>query len=150
MFSLLFARSPSSNISIAIGFCFLGIISHLSILSKEIDSSGGSLLVAFGLGWLGLATTWANTFNLGFQDGALKASIACSCFIAGLLTSTSIYRLMFHRLRNFPGPWGAKLSRFYAFSMVKASDFKYHLHVESLHRQYGDFVRTGFVSACPM
>jgi len=62
-------------------------------------------------------------------------------FSIGLILSTAAYRLCLHRLRNFPGPIGAKLSRFYATALA-AKNIQYHLDVKEMHEKYGDFVKT--------
>ncbi|EKG20298.1 Cytochrome P450 [Macrophomina phaseolina MS6] len=54
----------------------------------------------------------------------------------------AVYRVFFHRLRHFPGPFGAKLSRFYS-AYLAGKDIKYYKEIEKMHRKYGDFVRTG-------
>ncbi|PWY96139.1 cytochrome P450 [Aspergillus sclerotioniger CBS 115572] len=66
-------------------------------------------------------------------DGAL---------LAGLFGNIVLYRLFFHRLRNVPGPVGARISRFYAaYQTFKHAQM--HRHVQSLHQKYGDVVRIG-------
>lgn len=74
---------------------------------------------------------------------ALAATVAAtSSFACGLVGSLLVYRVFFHRLRRFPGPLPAKVSRFYAMS--KAAETKQsHLFLERLHEEYGDFVRVG-------
>ncbi|KAF4545568.1 Cytochrome P450 [Lasiodiplodia theobromae] len=52
------------------------------------------------------------------------------------------YRLFFHRLRKFPGPFGAKLSRFYV-TLTSAKKVQYHEEIKKWHEKYGDFIRTG-------
>lgn len=76
----------------------------------------------------------------------LTASLACTCFLLALALSTMVHRVFFHRLRHFPGPLGAKFSRFWNVRLIKRSDFKYHVELEKLRRTYGDFVLTGFSS----
>lgn len=72
----------------------------------------------------------------------MRTVIVSFCFNTGLTLSIGAYRLFFHRLKNFPGPVPAKLSRFYAMSLA-AKNIQYNLEVEKLHQSYGDFVRTG-------
>lgn len=134
---------------IAVTSALLGVIFHLSILSREIDSSSGSLLVAFFLVWAGVVTTFLKYFSSSVLAAILKASLAGFCLLAALGLSAIIYRLFFHRLRRFPGPSGAKISRFWTVRLVKSSNFKYHVELEKLHRKYGDFVRTGLFHSAP-
>ncbi|OCL07514.1 putative benzoate 4-monooxygenase cytochrome P450, partial [Glonium stellatum] len=58
-----------------------------------------------------------------------------------------VYRLFFHRLHKFPGPFGAKLTRFYAVSRA-SKNIQYHKEVAKMHEQYGDFIRTGPREIC--
>ena len=60
-----------------------------------------------------------------------------------LLGSISVYRVFFHRLRSFPGPVLASVSKFW--HVAHCLDSKGHLVLERLHHQYGDFVRIGMV-----
>lgn len=62
--------------------------------------------------------------------------------ILGIAMSMVVYRLLFHRLRSFPGPFWARVTNFYATSL---SAKKLHLfeEVKALHGQYGDYVRLG-------
>ncbi|KAK1751472.1 cytochrome P450 [Echria macrotheca] len=75
----------------------------------------------------------------------IASLIATACFstsyLTGLYTSISIYRLFFHRLRAFPGPFSARLSNFYHAYIIRRSDN--HLVIQKLHQKYGPIVRTG-------
>lgn len=124
-------------------FAPLGVAFHLSILRIEIDTRIGSVLIAFLFAWIGFVVTLSHVYGLGLISAVCKASLGGFWFCAGLGASMTVYRLFFHRLRPFPGPWGAKLSRFYTVGVVKNSGIRYHLKLEELHRKYGDFVRTG-------
>lgn len=73
-------------------------------------------------------------------------TVLTSSFAFGLLGSMLIYRAFFHRLCRFPGPFAARLSRFYALGHAAATK-KSHRKLERLHEQYGDFVRTGACQA---
>jgi hypothetical protein len=63
-------------------------------------------------------------------------------FHATLLASIAFYRLVLHRCRKFPGPVGAKLSRFHT-AWVSSKKVQYYNELRAMHEQYGDFVRTG-------
>jgi hypothetical protein len=53
------------------------------------------------------------------------------------------YRAFFHPLNDFPGPFGAKLSKLWAMGKVVQSNIKWYKVLEKLHVEYGDFVRVG-------
>lgn len=69
-------------------------------------------------------------------------------YLLGLYSSMLVYRGFFHRLRQFPGPFLARLSNFY---LTRLSPRKLHLYeaVQALHREYGDFLRVGECSYLP-
>ncbi|KAL3712631.1 hypothetical protein TMatcc_001331 [Talaromyces marneffei ATCC 18224] len=65
-----------------------------------------------------------------------------TCHLLGLTSSIIVYRVYFHRLRNFPGHVLAGATSWYAniLSAKKLHNFEV---VDKLHRQYGDYVRIG-------
>ena len=63
-------------------------------------------------------------------------------FLYGLFMSIAIYRLAFHPLRKFRGPFTFKISKLWHVLRVLPSQQNY-LILERLHMKYGDFVRTG-------
>ena len=91
------------------------------------------ILVSWAPAYLGTTTTFQAVARVLLLDGAL---------LTGLFGNIVLYRLFFHRLRNVPGPIGARISRFYAaYQTMKHAQM--HRHVQSLHQQYGDVVRIG-------
>ncbi|KAI0969353.1 benzoate 4-monooxygenase cytochrome P450 [Xylaria arbuscula] len=59
----------------------------------------------------------------------------------GLFSSIAVYRICFHRPRRFPGPRMAALTKLW--HVFQCRDSRNHLVLDSLHKRYGDFVRTG-------
>ena len=53
--------------------------------------------------------------------------------------SIFLYRLFFHPLRQYPGPWLCKLTRFVATYHIMKRDT--HLWLIDLHQKYGDAIR---------
>jgi hypothetical protein len=75
--------------------------------------------------------------------GAISAVLAqTACLTLGLLTSMLLYRGLFHRLKRFPGPVAARLTKFYAVWKSSLAR-QYHLELGALQARYGDVVRTG-------
>lgn len=62
-------------------------------------------------------------------------------YLCGLLGSVAVYRLFFHRLRFFPGPRLAALSKLWHVWLSRNSQS--HLVLDSWRQKYGAFVRTG-------
>jgi hypothetical protein len=110
----------------------LGVVFHLVIRPIEFELIMFHFMAAWVVAFTGLVYT----------VGLVKALLFASSFNTGLLGSIAVYRLVFHRCRKFPGPFAAKLSRFYAASL-SAKDVKYYKELANMHGQYGDFVRTG-------
>lgn len=75
-----------------------------------------------------------------YVRAASLTTAATSSYLAGLGISIAIYRVFFHRLRNFPGPFIAKLTKLsHVFHLVKHSDN--HFQAYRLHKKYGEIVR---------
>ncbi|KAJ3539507.1 hypothetical protein NM208_g5462 [Fusarium decemcellulare] len=62
--------------------------------------------------------------------------------IVGVFTSIFLYRILFHRLNRFPGPFIARISNFYP-TYLRAKNLHLYEEVENLHHKHGDFVRLG-------
>ena len=73
---------------------------------------------------------------------AFRAASKLSLFyLSGVYLSLSTYRLFFHPLRHFPGPFGARISAFWLSWRIRKSDA--YLQLQALHDHYGPFVRVG-------
>ena len=78
----------------------------------------------------------------GCSSCALQASATnLAVYFSSLFSSIFVYRVFFHRIRHFPGPFLAGTSKLYHVSQIRNSD--QYLFLERLHQKYGDFVRTG-------
>lgn len=96
------------------------------------------------VGFLTLVVLFAMHLYAGLAPLTALARVALlsTSFNTAIFLSMGIYRFFFHRLRRFPGPPLAKLSRFY--SAYKASQgLKYFKQVGKWNEEYGDFIRTG-------
>lgn len=74
---------------------------------------------------------------------ALKlTAIVLTSFFTSLTGSILIYRIFFHPLRHFPGPFAAKCSKLtHTMRLIEKSDN--YLQTHALHGVYGDIVRIG-------
>ncbi|KAK7473102.1 hypothetical protein VKT23_001203 [Stygiomarasmius scandens] len=63
--------------------------------------------------------------------------------VSAWFAAVSFYRLFLHPLRNFPGPWLAAVTEYYAgyYDLVKGGQLLFH--IQQLHVQYGPVVRIG-------
>ncbi|KAF2185244.1 cytochrome P450 [Zopfia rhizophila CBS 207.26] len=120
----------------------LGVLFHLSIRKIEFELIMYHFMAASAIAFFGLIYALVEVGEYGVLGAFAKASLFATSFNAGLLTSIGIYRLVFHRCRRFPGPLGAKLTRFYAASQ-SAKNVQYYKELRKMHETYGDFVRSG-------
>jgi hypothetical protein len=77
----------------------------------------------------------------GLVQGLLTSTAISASYLGALFTSIIVYRLFFHRLRKFPGPFAAKFSKLYAPWLARQG--RLHIRHLELTQKYGDFVRTG-------
>ncbi|KAL1626712.1 hypothetical protein SLS54_002875 [Diplodia seriata] len=127
----------------------LGVLFHWSIVGVEIDGQGWRLV---GVYLAAVMLLWALFASLGHMhafEAAFRTACVANSFKLGLAASIFAYRLLFHRLRKFPGPKWAAASRFYAMYLA-CKNTQFSNEVEKMHKQYGDFVRIGTVSASSM
>ncbi|KAE8380954.1 hypothetical protein BDV26DRAFT_289857 [Aspergillus bertholletiae] len=133
--------SPAPS-QIALTFLVLGAVFHQAIRTTEIENRIWSLAALYLGTWLSVCIRYIHTFSFGWFHAVGWTCLAACFFNLGLVTNIILYRAFFHRLRQFPGPWMARLSRLYIMQQgVKRT--QYHLDLEEMHRKYGDFVRTG-------
>lgn len=121
-----------------------GVLSHLLYFIHGHKAMQAPSIFVFYL--MAECLLWVRCFYLqGAFQGTLSATIISLSYFLGLFTSIAVYRLFFHRLRRFPGPLAAKLTKFYG--PYKARGGKSHIHFVELFEKYGDVVRTGKLPA---
>lgn len=75
------------------------------------------------------------------RETAVMTSLLTVSYFTGLYMSLFAYRLIFHPLRRFPGPFWAKWTNLYHAYIIRKSDN--YFVIEKLHKKYGPIVRTG-------
>ncbi|KAK0118355.1 hypothetical protein ONS95_012643 [Cadophora gregata] len=114
----------------------LGVIVHLLFFKRfEIDTHPLLSFVVFNLAPFALRHTLSTTPLLSF--------LLTATFTIFMFASIALYRLYFHPLRHFPGRPLAKLTQLHSLALTAESGLKWHRVVQSLHSEYGDYVRTG-------
>lgn len=97
--------------------------------------------------WIAIALSFSTfgaqvRYETGFNSVSLTTSLSVILsYNAALFSSILLYRRFFHRLRDFPGPTWAGLTKFW--HVFHCLDSQNHLLLEDLHHKYGQFVRTG-------
>lgn len=121
-----------------------GVVAHQAFF-KLVEVDTHPLLIANAF----LAAPYAVKYVLnGYVQQCPGLTIGTSfllvgCSILSLWITMLIYRAFFHPLQKFPGPFTAKLSKFWALSQTAKSGLKWYQVDEALHKQFGDYVRTG-------
>ena len=134
----------------ALGASFGAVLHLLLFRFGEWDLAGPGLIFYFTS--LNALVTGVLLF-LGeagsLQQAFLLATALVSSIVAGIFTSMVVYRVFFHRLRRFPGPFMAQFTNFYATYL---SVRRAHLYeeIQALHAKYGDIVRVGMCTPLPV
>ncbi|RYP33768.1 hypothetical protein DL767_004635 [Monosporascus sp. MG133] len=133
------------------GAAFLcGIVLHLAVFRRGEWDLQAAKIAASAVLTYAAATASLVLYGFPAADDAVPSLRAASgaagaLFISGLVGiygSMLVYRVLFHRLRRFPGPFAARLSNFYQASLYWRT-YRLDLEVQKLHQIYGDIVRIG-------
>lgn len=123
-------------------FAALGLLSHLAFFIRGEHHRRAPFLFRLYLsvgGAIFLSAIFIQGHNV--KTAAVTSLLLISSYATPLFTSMVVYRVCFHRLRSFPGPPLAKVSKFW--HVFKVLDSRQYLLLDSLREQYGDYVRTG-------
>lgn len=130
-------------IPMAVGVAALGgILSHILYFIRGEHHKQAllffKLFVAVPLiGCVVLVHLFRFTATQAFQ----LIGLVTAAYLGALWSSMIVYRVFFHRLRRFPGPPLAKVSKFYhMLSLGKMDNYR---RLACWHKQHGNFVRTG-------
>ena len=131
------------NLSDGTTCLLLGVALHVFVLRKgEWDLAVFKLLTAAAVSPFVLAAWQTTLHGMTLSSALWRSYHLIGILIFGIYLSMAVYRVGFHRLNRFPGPFLARISSFYITRVV----FKRHqeyLELDKLHRQYGDVVRIG-------
>jgi len=86
------------------------------------------------------AITLREAASHSYTDAGKITAVGTVSYFSALSTSILLYRAFFHPLRNFPGPFSAKLSKVVHVLKI-AKESKNYLLNEDLFEKYGGFVR---------
>lgn len=126
----------------------LGCFTHYFIFRH--DTWDGRTLSIISCGSVLAWALWAFEFSTNpgkptlttWLEAWFRAWGLFSVYLAGLTFSIILYRSLWHRLRDFPGP---KLARVSGWWWTWRYARRLHMYDElmALHAEYGDFVRIG-------
>ncbi|RDW83071.1 hypothetical protein BP5796_04562 [Coleophoma crateriformis] len=122
----------------------LGVAVHQLIFKRfEVDKHPVVVFVGFAIAPFALSRLLNSYLAPSAQLPTSMAFLLVGIFLATMGLSLITYRVFFHPLHNFPGPFAARLSKFWCLSQAAASGMRWHRVNVQLHEKYGDYVRTG-------
>ena len=120
----------------------LGILAHHGVFIKGKWHLRAPALVMFHIAFIFLTwgvRTWKHPVE---RYGSLLTAIELfGWYLMALFCSITVYRLFFHRLKHFPGPRLAVVTKLW--HVFQCRDSRNHLVLDLMHKKYGNFVRTG-------
>lgn len=120
----------------------LGLVSHWTYFIRGEHHRFSAVYVYLAL-TIPLSLFAAQHFWLHVNNyiAAKTTVVLTTSYWSALWTSIILYRLLFHRLRKFPGPFLAKTTKLYhAFCVLKENNFEL---LREWHEEYGPIVRVG-------
>jgi hypothetical protein len=110
------------------------VVLHELVLRRvEVDHLAIPIIISSCAAYIALAYYT----SLGY------ATLVASSFWVPLWLYIAVYRTFFHPLRNYPGPFAARLSKWWTVKQNWDTDLHFHRTQQELQRRYGDYVRTG-------
>jgi hypothetical protein len=125
---------------VALTAAAIGVASHVLYWSRGLKAPQSARIFYFHLIAFALVSAGAISSD-GLVRGMLASWAVCGSYLVALFTSMTIYRVFFHRLSRFPGPFPARVSKMY--SLWLARNGKTYQEIVDICDKYGDIVRTG-------
>ena len=133
------------DISVEQYLCFAaiaGVSTHLAYFIRgEHHLQAPSLFGLSVLAPIALMMAQIRLSHTGIHRAFWNTSTIMTVYLCALFGSMVVYRLFFHRLNGFPGPWMARTTKLW--HCMKVLNFDSYRQIDKLHEEYGDFVRTG-------
>ncbi|KAN0108780.1 cytochrome P450 [Hyaloscypha variabilis] len=129
---------------VAVIGAILGLASHLGFFIHGEHHMQTTKITAFFIiaPFVLFAITVRESSGHSYLEASKITAVGTVSYFTALSTSILVYRAFFHPLRNFPGPFSAKLSKItHVFKIAK--DSKNYLLNEVMFEKYGEFVRVG-------
>lgn len=123
-----------------LGAAFIGLLAHGLYFIHWTDGRN-AMRVLFGHFVALLTLVPLEIVERGALSGLRASFLVFTVYLIALFTSITIYRVFFHRLRHFPGPIWASITKVYG--LYANRDGKTHEEYDRLLHEYGHFVRIG-------
>ncbi|CZR50296.1 uncharacterized protein PAC_00168 [Phialocephala subalpina] len=119
-----------------------GLASHQGFRKYEPTISGflGVFFSLQAIIFLGIVIRHGSTLEY-LVSGAMLTTMFGVIYLGVLGLSIVLYRVYLHPLRHYPGPKLSRITKIEWF--FRARDGHFYLHVNKLHKKYGDVVRVG-------
>lgn len=119
-----------------------GILSHLGYFIRgEHHVEAPWYALAFVFSPIILFAYLTGSAGFSIIEAIRVTTVLFWAYVLSIWTSMLVYRGFFHRLGSYPGPFFARLSKFWHVSRVTKLDN--HKQLDKLHAEFGDYVRTG-------
>ncbi|GKZ56840.1 hypothetical protein AnigIFM49718_002134 [Aspergillus niger] len=120
----------------------VGVFSHLTYFQRgEHQLYGTTYTQVFGVLNATAVAYLHVSWGIAWQEALVTVSLHAATYLLGIFSSLLLYRLAFHPLGAFPGPWPARISDLWLCSQMKNNNR--HIKLTELHEKYGPYVRIG-------
>lgn len=118
-----------------------GSLSHVFYFNRGEHHLYASKYIQLFIAAVVIPTFSLYSRGLSFQRSLSDVVPIIITYLVGLYTSLIVYRVCFHPLNKFPGPFGARISNFWFSSKLKNADA--YRKLQQLHSEHGRFLRIG-------
>jgi hypothetical protein len=127
---------------VAIVGATLGVASHLGYFIHGEHHMQSTRILAFFIIVPLVLFVIASRYTDGdpYLEAGKVTAFATGSYFTALSISIVIYRVFFHPLRNFPGPFSARLSKVTHMLQIAKNSRNFSL-AEQMFERYGEFVR---------
>lgn len=120
----------------------IGVLAHLLYFIHWVKDTN-SFNVFLGHFNVVSTITFIEFLARGHSGGLFAGFVVFLSYLDGLFASMLIYRAFFHPLRHIPGPFMAKLTKFFGIYLTRNA--RTHEEYDDLIQEYGEFVRIGML-----
>ena len=119
-----------------------GVVLHHAVFARhrEWDRHSATILSSACVLFAATVVAVAVVRNASWISSFACVGVATASFVSGVLSYMTVYRLLLHPLRSFPGPIAARITSLWIIKQ-NVPDLNLYVKMCSLHDQYGDFVR---------
>src|ERR1700759_4536365 len=103
---------------IALGGIALGVLSHWAYFIRGEHHLQALRYFIAALTFPTLAVVSLVSLSVPLLVAVKQTTVLYTTFFTGLYSSVFVYRVFFHPLRSFPGPFGAKVSKLWHAAQV--------------------------------